>query len=295
MTTLNKLTALNAPQRILLYGEPKCGKSVAAALLAKKYKVIFFDMENALLALLSNVPKENQDNIEYIPLKDSQDNPVAITLLPDIIAGKQVNFCTAHSKKMCMECRKNPEATYETVNLSGVGTETVVVLDSFTQLTDSVLGLVSKDLDIDEKLQFDHWGEMARRLGRLLSAIQVCSFHLVATSHEQIVTLPSKKEKLIPTLGSRNTSKQVGRYFDHLVRLEVRNRDFMQYSAQGTQINAQVGSRSNIDLTQPGTSLFDLLEGKSAPTNVANSPTINKESSDDVLGKKPRILSQTSK
>ncbi len=124
-----------------------------------------------------------------------------------------------------------------------------------------------------------------------MPTLQVASYHVVATSHEQIVTMPDKKEKLIPTLGSRNTSKSVGRYFDHLIRMEVRNKDFMSYSSQGTQISALVGSRSNIDLTDPTLVLADCLLGK-VGKKVSNMPSSAEiQEADKVLGKPNRLLS----
>lgn len=290
MSKLNTLNVDNAPQRILLYSAPKCGKSVAAGMLAQFYKVIFIDIENALSALVNNIPEEYKANIEYIKLNDSQDNPVAVDLLPEILSGKKVRFCSKHSKKVCLDCRKISDATYEEVELGKLGTETVVVIDSFTQLTDSVIGKVTEDLSIEDKLQFDHWGEVARRLMKLCSTLQVAPYHVVATSHEQIVKMPDGKEKLIPTLGSRNTSKAVGRYFDHLIRMEVRNRDFMSYSSQGTQVNALVGSRSNLDLTDPTTQLVDCLRGKvGKKTNAPSAAQV--QAADNVLGKQNRLIS----
>lgn len=290
MANLKELNVDNTPQRVLLYSAPKCGKSVASGMLAKHFKVIFIDLENALSALVNNIPDEFKSNIEYIKLNDSQDNPVATNLLPKILKGGKVRFCTRHSKEVCVECRRDATATYEEVELGKLGTETVVVIDSFTQLTDSVIGKVTEDLSVDEKLQFDHWGEVGRRLAKLCSTIQVAPYHIVATSHEQIVKMPDGKEKLIPTLGSRNSSKSVGRYFDHLIRMEVRNRDFMSYSAQGTQVNALVGSRSNLDLTDATLTLVDCLKGKvgKKQTNAPSSAEV--QAADNVLGKPNRLL-----
>ena len=290
MTTLSKVITENSPQRILIYGPPKCGKSVAAGMLAKYFRVIYIDIENAVSALKNNIPEQFQENIDYYKLNDSQDNPVAIKLLPDIMKGKAVTMCARHSKAACMDCRKAGLAP-ETIQLSNVTTNTVVVLDSFTQLTDSVMGLVGADLDLDDKFQYDHWGEVGRRLNNLMSTIQVAPYHIVAISHEQIVTMPNKVEKLVPTLGTRNTSKSVGRYFDHLVRMDVRNRDFKSYSAQGSQVNALVGSRSNLDMdADPTLTLADLLKGKKGKALSGSGAAVEVEDKSKVIGKAPVTL-----
>lgn len=291
MAKLNTVDITNAPQRILLYGPPKSGKSVAAGLLAKEYEVIYIDLENAASALINNVPAQFHSKIDYIGLKDSQDNPVATDLLPTILEGTKIRFCALHSKKLCLVCRNDPAAVYNEVELKNCKTETVVVIDSFTQLTDSVIGKVTEDLSVDDKLQFDHWGEVARRLHRLLSALQVANYHVVAISHEQVVVLPDKTEKLVPTLGSRNSSKSVGRYFDHLVRMSVRNKDFKSYSAQGSQVNALVGSRSNLDMdADPTLTLVDLLKGKVGKATPINN-VATKVDTAAILGKPNRLLS----
>ena len=290
MTQLSTLTTENAPQRILIYGPPKSGKSVAAGMLSQYFNVLYIDLENAMSALKNNIPEEFQAKINYIKLNDSQDNPVAIKLLPDIMKGKSVTICSRHSKAACMDCRK-AGLQPETISTGNIGIETVVVLDSFTQLTDSVIGLVGADLDLDDKFQYDHWGEVGRRLSNLMSTIQVAPYHIVAISHEQIVTMPNKVEKLVPTLGTRNTSKSVGRYFDHLVRMDVRNRDFKSYSAQGSQTNALVGSRSNLDMdSDPTLTLADLLKGKTGKALSGGISSAVPEDKTKVIGKAPTTL-----
>lgn len=157
-------------QRALIYGEPKCGKteSVGRALadLPQIEKVIWFDLEDGATTLLK-LPDETLEKIELIRVKDKAKDPVALTTMMHVIEGGPVDICDAHGtiKSKCVACKKNPDSVYIRVCLDEEDYKTLVVIDSFTQLSKSALfhavknsGTDLADLDLDEKATFNHYG-----------------------------------------------------------------------------------------------------------------------------------------
>ena len=144
--------------RVLIYGAPKSGKTQLAAALAASYKLIWFDLENGYATLLK-LPQTHQSNVELLSIPDSKVFPIAIETMLKVITGNPVSICEQHGKVSCPLCRKDSAPTTD-IELAKVGADTVVVIDSLTQLTNSAIAFITKNQPDDYKMDFSDWGNL---------------------------------------------------------------------------------------------------------------------------------------
>mgnify|MGYP001569974115 CR=1 FL=1 len=249
--------------RILIYGAPKSGKTQLVGELAKKYKLIWFDLENGYATLLK-LPKAYQENIEIISIPDSKDFPIAIETLLKAITGNPVNICEHHGKVSCPICQKD-NSPVTTIELGKLGTDSVVVIDSLTQLTNSIIGQVGKGKGIEFKFGYDEWAHVKNLVEAFLSKIQQVKYNIVCISHEEEVEMEDGKKKLVPVCGSSKSSRNTAKYFDHVVYVDVKNKKHGASSSTTFSNNILTGSRTDAILESAITpTLFDIFEQKKA-------------------------------
>ena len=122
---------------ILLFGPPKSGKSLLAGKLSSHKNLLWFDLEGGHNVLFQ-LPPEQQERIELIDLPDTRGYPIAIETMLKVIKGARVDICELHGKVNCSIC-KSKQAAFVTVELNTLDSDTVVVVDSLTQLTNSAI------------------------------------------------------------------------------------------------------------------------------------------------------------
>ena len=216
--------------RVLIFGAPKTGKTQLAGELSEFYNLIWVDMENGHETLFK-FPIEWQERIELIQLRDTPVYPIAIETVLKMIKNQPIDVCDAHGKAGCMICKRevkdNPEATMENmfvrVDLGNVPDDTIVVFDSATQLTTSAINNITRKEPDDYKMQTDDWGNLAKLMEIFLSTIQQASYNCIVISHEVEATTEGKKKTLVPVAGSRNSSRNSAKAFDHIVYCERKN------------------------------------------------------------------------
>lgn len=234
-------------QRVCLFGPPKSGKSLLAGMLARKYKLLWFDLENGS-SVLTQVPAEFHDHIDIIKIRDSKDYPIAIETMLKVVKGKPVNICIKHSKVACPVCTKNCPEDVERVCLDEIGLDTVVVFDSLTQLTQSALAHITKTQPDDYKCVLDDWGNLKLLIEKFMSSIQVATYNCVAISHEEEVKFEDGRSKIVPVAGSSNSSRNTAKYFDHVVYCNLMNKKHVVGSATDYSTSVLTGSRTNVKL-----------------------------------------------
>jgi len=233
----------SATHRIIIYGGPKTGKSLIAGKLAEFYKIIWFDLEKGHETLFE-LPAAWQDNIELIELPDTRSYPIAIETCLKVIKGKPVDICEQHGKVGCMLCKKE-EKEFTHVDLDSLDNNTVVVFDSLTQLTNSAIAHITKSQPDDYKLTYDDWGNLGKLMDIFLSHVQQAGYNVIVISHEQEVETEGKKNTLVPVGGTRNFSRNVAKYFDHVIYAEKKNKKHV-FASQTTYSNTILtGSRTN--------------------------------------------------
>lgn len=259
MPKLSQMTA-SKTKRVLIYGPPKSGKSLLAGKLALKYNLLWFDLENGHETLFQ-LPPEAQDRINIIQIPDTRSYPIAIETCLKVIKGGQTSICEAHGKVSCPICAK-ASAPFQEVHLSALPLGNIAVFDSLTQLTNSAIAHITKNQPDDYKLQYDDWGNLGKLLDTFLSHVQQANFHVVCISHETEAEMEDGKQKLVPTAGTRNFSRNTAKYFDEVIYCEVKNRKHVFASSTLYASNILTGSRAGAVLeSETDPSLIPIFDG----------------------------------
>jgi len=260
--------------RVLLFGPPKSGKTQLAGELSRAFNLIWFDLENGVDTLLKLPPKQ-QERIEVISLPDTRSYPIAIETCLKAIKGSRGKICEQHGKWNCLSCSKNPEATPSVeICLSELPLDTIVVFDSLTQLTNSAIAHITKAQPEDYKLEYDDWANLGKLMDVFLSHVQQAGFHVVCISHETEVKMEDGKDKLVPTAGTRNFSRNTAKYFDEVVYCEVKNKKHAVGSSTTYSGNILTGSRSGTSLeSAANASLVPIFTGERITVNPVTENT----------------------
>ena len=273
MTKLSELADIEKPQSILVYGPPKSGKTHLVSQLVKMgYKLLWLDLENGYQTLKTSVPRELMDNVELIRIPDTLANPVAIETVTRVFrSAAPIKICDRHGKAMCVICKAGVDKFVE-VNIQSLTPEWVVVVDSLSQLSDSAMAHTlgpTKELGF-AKPSYEEYAKQGLLLSNILSAQQQAPCHRVFISHEEAIEQEDGSEKIIPVGGTRNFSRKIARYFDHVVYCQTRNK--AHEAASSTTYNAKImsGSRSGISLEDKKAHIADLLKmAPPAPATTA--------------------------
>jgi hypothetical protein len=217
-------------------------------------------LENGVDTLLK-LPQENQDRIELISIPDTRSFPIAIETCLKAIRGNKGKICEAHGKWNCATCTKEG-AQFIEIELAALPLDTIVVFDSLTQLTNSAIAHITKDKPDDYRMQFEDWGNLGKLMDVFLSHVQQAPFHIVCISHETEVEMEDGKQKLVPTAGTRNFSRNTAKYFDEVIYCEVKNKKHVAASSTTYANNILTGSRTGSNLEASGTaSLIQIFKG----------------------------------
>ena len=258
--------------RVLLFGPPKSGKTQLAGSVAldPRFKLIVFDLENGSDTLLK-LPIECHDRIEVISIPDTRGFPIAIETMLKVIKGGPVEICELHGKVSCALCRTKLLPT-TSIELNSIGLDTIVIVDSLTQLTNSAISHITKAQSEDYKMEFNDWANLGKLMDTFLSYVQQAPFNIICISHETEVEMEDGKSKLVPTAGTRNFSRNTAKYFDEVVYCEVKNKKHIAASSTTYANNILTGSRTGSALeNKPGeASLVSIFLNPSTTNVVGN-------------------------
>ena len=263
-----------AVMRLLIYGMSKSGKSTLAATLAKAYRMIWIDIENATETLVK-LPDEVKRNIDIVRIPDRASSPVACKTVLNLLRFKKADICLKHGLINCAACRTN--GIIQKVDLTNLDPRRdIVVIDSITQLGLSMLAYTLKDKDFDYKPERDDWGEIRRYSEYAASELQSAPFNLIVTATPIEVTLEDKRTKLVPQFGSKDMSQNIMAKFSTIIFTEVVNKQHKAYSRSTASNTFVTGSRSGQaieNLAEPSLlPIFkEYMEGKIEQTKTVNS------------------------
>ena len=255
--------------RALIFGPPKSGKTQLAGALSSEFNLLWFDLEKGVDTLLK-LPVAQQERVEVITLPDTRSYPIAIETLLKVIKGSKSDICEKHGKVSCALCKKD-NSPFVTVELSTLPLDTIVVVDSLTQLTNSAISHITKNQPEDYKLNYDDWGNLGKLMDTFLSHVQQAPFNIICISHETETEMEDGKMKLVPTAGTRAFSRNTAKYFDEVIYCEVKNKKHIAASSTTYNNGILTGSRAGISLeTQTEASLVSIFKGV---TSKPASPT----------------------
>lgn len=269
----------SATNTVLLFGPPKSGKTQLASNLSGHFKLLWFDLENGWVTL-TKLPIEQQENIELIQLPDTRSYPIAIETMLKVIKGGKVSICNEHGKVDCAVCKKLGAAAFATVCLNDLGSDTILVVDSLTQLTNSAIANITKLQPDDYKLNYDDWGNLGKLMDIFLSHVQQAKYNVVCITHETEVEMEDGKSKLVPTSGTRNFSRNTAKYFGHCVYVEVKNKQHRAASSTTFATNILTGSRTDVVLESGVADLLRIFK----PELFANDTRVSIESTTGSTG-----------
>jgi len=257
-------------KRVLIYGESMTGKTTLAGTLASKYKILFFDLEKGYESLLK-LPEAAKENIELIAIPDTKIFPIAIETMLKVFTGKEVFICEEHGKVSCPICKKN-SASETRVCLNELDTDTVVVVDSLTQLSASAINFLMKDKEDTAKPEWDIYRSQGALLEKILSCMQQSKHHVVFISHVVESMQEDGKAKLFPVCGTSNFSRNCPRFFDDVVYVELKNKKHIASCSTTYSNNITAGSRlgHNIGDDMSLLSLFNSDPIVASPTQNQN-------------------------
>lgn len=254
-------------QHVLSYGPPKTGKSLLAGETASDFNLVWFDLENGS-GVLKQLPLESRQKILVIKLPDTRSYPIAIETMLKVIKGGKFEICVKHGKVACQLCKKDT-LPFDTLDTNTFGSNTIMVIDSLTQLTNSAISNITKGQPDDYKLQYDDWGNLGKLMDIFLSHVQQAPFHVLCISHEVEAEREDGTNKIVPVAGTRNFSRNVAKYFDHVIYQDVRNKKHVVGSSTTYMPSIQTGSRSGIAMeTEDKPSLVPLFKGQAAKIGV---------------------------
>lgn len=251
----------SAYRHVLLFGPSKSGKTELAGRLSEHFNLLWIDIENGISTLFK-LPKPWQERIEVISIPDTRSFPVAIETCIKLIKGMKGKVCEAHGKWECAICAKENKPVVN-VDLHSLSSDTIVVFDSLTQLTNSAISHITKGQPDDYKMNYDDYGNLGKLMDIFLSHVQQAPFNLVCISHETEVEMEDGKMKLVPTSGTRAFSRNTAKYFDEVYYCEVKNRKHIVGSSTAYSGNILTGSRSgNVLETSAVPSLVPIFKGE---------------------------------
>jgi hypothetical protein len=231
---------------ILIYGDPKTGKSELAGELARYgFTLWYFDFENGSMTLFRSIPKEFHDQVNIFQIPDTKDFPIAIETVLKILKPGKHEICDKHGKVLCPIC-KDPKTsgTFSVFNNLELGEKDIVIFDSVTQLSNSAMNHIGKGKEDTWKPEWDNFRAQGQMLDRFLSTIQNAPYHVICITHGTEIETNDGKNKIVPIAGSRNFSRNTAKYFDEVVYMEIFNKKHRAASSTTYGLNILTGSRS---------------------------------------------------
>lgn len=238
-------------RHILVYGAPKTGKTELVGALAKNFNLHWFDLDGGAKTLMGPTSKAYPylDKINYFRIPDTQTFPVALETMLKVIKGGAMTVCHQHGKVACPVCKKD-ELPVSEINVSTFDNKKdILVIDSYTQLMDSVINWIHKDaLGKDDwgslKSTYDDWAKQGSISDRFGSTFQNAPYNVILLSHELLVELEDGSKKIAPIGGTRNKSSDFAKYFDDVVYTEVVGGAFKAWAHQADKSRVVLGSRT---------------------------------------------------
>lgn len=273
LSDLNKDGSHFFPQRVAVVGLPGSGKTTLVAALAEAgFKLHWIDTDHGVETLMKLSPAA-QDNINLIQLPDSATYPIAADTLASLFKAGAGKICTAHGKFNCALCAKSAPETMEAIDFHAMTHNEIVIVDSATQWSNSILAHIMRTRPVDAKPERDDWGALRKHTEFALSQMQAMPCHFIAIFHAQEAEMEDGKKKLVPTFGSASMSTEVAKAFGHVIYTEVKNRRHVAYSSSIALPNVLTKSRTDFEIEAlPTPSLVPIFTSTAVEAKTPDTP-----------------------
>lgn len=238
---LTKQQALKRNHSILIYGDPKEGKTRLGATIAKVpsvRQVHWFDAENGSDTIIAMVrdgilSMEQAAKITLYKMFDIPSHPVSFdTILKSIVVAKPVKLCVPHGRVNCPACLSlKDKGSWQEFDVNKLTKDDWVVVDSGTTIAHSAMMYLMKGSNYESKPGWDEFGPQGRMLMDILTVMQSavpCNYMLI--THKLIMEEKDVEKKLLqertaeklysgifPQMGSKNFSLTIAKYFGHII------------------------------------------------------------------------------
>lgn len=226
---------------LCIYGPPKVGKTRLAATIAKVKqirRVYLADIDNGhetLITMLRDgiLTPEEAEKIQVIRIYDTAQRPLASeTVFKMLTVHKNQRICEEHGKIDCIapECKEGGLV----FNIADLGKDDVVIIDSASALSVSLLNYHLLNKPRDYKAGWDEYGPQGRDLDNLFLVIQACRTNFIVVTHvlgiDGVDTLYDKEKKefyniayedTYPLIGTKNYSRNVAKFFSHVIYMHM--------------------------------------------------------------------------
>lgn len=273
---LDKFLERQDPARVLIVGMSGTGKSTLAATLARKYRVIWINTENAA-GVFKKLPAEWRANVNLINVPDSAAFPVAAQTVQKLFKDKKGNICEEHGIIDCPICKKEG-AAFDNIDFTTLDNRRdVVVLDSLTQVGASFLAYVMRGQPIDAKPERDDWGGNRKHTEFLSSSIQAATWNMVCTATVIEAELEDGRKKLVPAFGSKDSSANIAAKFSTVIYCDVKNNKHVAFSSSTASNTVLTKSREGFRIEDGELDLCRLLEFDLGSQPTESPPVVNKQ------------------
>ena len=265
--------------KLLLYGPPGGGKTVAAATVAEMpsiKRVLWFDLESGFDSVLcaenaDGAPFLSEAALEKIHLVQVEDKTVLdpgtqallnAAKITDSGKAEEAKSFGAAAKLLLPFFTSQAPVAYGKAqfSLASFGPSDCIVLDSGTQFASSLhsLAIQANPNHVDGRKQ---WGDFTVNALAALSAIQGAKCNVIMVCHaleqeaEYVETGsgPTKQQRKVrdartlPWFGSAKFSTKVGHYFGTLVYMTAQGGQFKTASLPGTMPIVAAKTRTGVD------------------------------------------------
>lgn len=244
------------PQRVLVYGPSKSGKTRAVAALAEKFTLHVIDCEFGW-EVAKQLPAEWLTRINRISIADNATTPEAGVAVFSLMRGEKFSVCSKHNKFRCALCKEQDVLTLEMLKKPN----TILVIDSLPQLSNSIINnlvRMKSNGTMEYQMQIQDWGKCNAIMDMILSYLQSARINVVCISLEKDIAPMDAPEKLAPTIMTKEFGRTSAKYFDAAVFAEFSNLKYRLITKQATKTNAPIGARkaNDVDATNSLLSLF---------------------------------------
>lgn len=245
MTKLPETQASSA-HHLCVYGDPKTGKSTLVSKLAEAgYNLIWVSVDKGH-SVLYKLPQAAQERIDLIRLPDTRDFPVGIDTCLKIATGAKLKICDIHGQVDCSHCKRTLNSAWSEVHCRAHDNNTIIVFDNISQVADSAMNFATEGKPDGYKSGYDEFRLQGFLMNKFLTDLQQADFHSICIAHVCETTMEDDAKKLLPWIGSVPFSRQAGKYFDHMIYMNVKNKKHIAGSSTVFDMRAVTGSRTDV-------------------------------------------------